>query len=284
LLLFYALSQAGRVVAAARAGDSVWRLHGHGLRWVPAGGSGSVLERQVEPLEAGAFQTVAAATGSGAMTDRVELGALWSAIPDLMLPTPPGRKSSWPLPLIVWIEHEWESHAARLGSSALRAVVIGLRDPSSPTSIKAELQHYPTAADGVPESIPATEGPRVVTSVVPGVGEGPVVKWNVGRTVPERRKRTDEVALPYRASGARYALPRVGDQDFLSPLMLWWALLFGLSNLARYEPDTWVGALDVDRSGLALPIEVALDEALSAIPHLVLEALLDRHVVPHTYD
>ena len=61
----------------------------------------------------------------------------------------------------------------------------------------------------------------------------------------------------------------------MSGLMTWWALLFGLSNLARYEPDEWTGALDVDASPLAIPLEALLGEALVALPHLILNGLLD---------
>jgi hypothetical protein len=61
--------------------------------------------------------------------------------------------------------------------------------------------------------------------------------------------------------------------DFLSPLMLWWVLLFGLSSVARYDPELWVAALDVNRSKQAVPIEAALAEALIALPELILAAL-----------
>jgi hypothetical protein len=70
----------------------------------------------------------------------------------------------------------------------------------------------------------------------------------------------------------------------LSPLMLWWALLFGLSILARYSPTVWRAALDRDTSTLAVRIEDALDEALAAIPHLALEALeREPFLIPRSY-
>jgi YaaC-like Protein len=55
--------------------------------------------------------------------------------------------------------------------------------------------------------------------------------------------------------------------------MLWWALLFGLSSIARYDPETWIDALVVNDSELAVPIEAALDVALEALPELILDAL-----------
>lgn len=55
--------------------------------------------------------------------------------------------------------------------------------------------------------------------------------------------------------------------------MTWWALLYALSMVARYEPDVWVGLLDVDESQLAVPLEGVLEDALEVVPHLVLDAL-----------
>jgi hypothetical protein len=43
--------------------------------------------------------------------------------------------------------------------------------------------------------------------------------------------------------------------------MLWWALLLGLSSLARYEPAAWTRALDLDQSELAVGLERVLDFA-----------------------
>jgi hypothetical protein len=55
--------------------------------------------------------------------------------------------------------------------------------------------------------------------------------------------------------------------------MTWWAVLYALSMVARYEPDSWVGLLDVDKSQFAVPLEGLLEDALEVAPHLVLDAL-----------
>jgi hypothetical protein len=62
--------------------------------------------------------------------------------------------------------------------------------------------------------------------------------------------------------------------------MTWWALLYSFSILARYEPDEWVPALDLNSSKIAVHIADALDEALTAIPVLVIEALLGGPLRP----
>jgi len=56
--------------------------------------------------------------------------------------------------------------------------------------------------------------------------------------------------------------------------MTWWVLLFGLSIFARYHPQLWARALDVDGSQHAVPLEGLLDNALLAVPALVYDALL----------
>ncbi len=48
-----------------------------------------------------------------------------------------------------------------------------------------------------------------------------------------------------------YALPALAGGPSPRPLLLWWALLLGLSSLARYEPAVWTTAIDLDASPLA---------------------------------
>ncbi len=55
--------------------------------------------------------------------------------------------------------------------------------------------------------------------------------------------------------------------------MTWWALLYGLSMLARYHPAEWTAALRLDDSPEAVPLQAVLDEALGAVPQFVLWAL-----------
>jgi hypothetical protein len=65
-----------------------------------------------------------------------------------------------------------------------------------------------------------------------------------------------------------------GANDQLSVLMTWWVILFGLSMLARYYPRDWMAMLDVDRpSSDAVLIETMLEDGLSALPQIVLDAL-----------
>jgi hypothetical protein len=61
-------------------------------------------------------------------------------------------------------------------------------------------------------------------------------------------------------------------------LLLWWALLLGLSSLARYEPAAWAAAIDLDSSELAVSLERVLDVASERLPMRILRSLQPTHV------
>jgi hypothetical protein len=97
-------------------------------------------------------------------------------------------------------------------------------------------------------------------------GAQPIAQWDViSQRAPE-----------YRFSEERWLIRAIADGTVLRPLMAWWALLYSLSMLARYHPESWVNALDLNRSPLAVPLADCLDQAVTAVPHLVLEALLNK--------
>lgn len=51
--------------------------------------------------------------------------------------------------------------------------------------------------------------------------------------------------------------------------------------LTRYHPAAWLDAPAVDASPLAVPIEDAMEVAMDALPHLVLEAVTgELHIIP----
>ncbi len=80
-------------------------------------------------------------------------------------------------------------------------------------------------------------------------------------------------APEYRSGEEHWLIPRVGDgSDCLSPVLLWWILLFGLSLLARYEPAAWRAALNLDQSPVADPLTQLLDDALVIVPDLLFDA------------
>lgn len=59
------------------------------------------------------------------------------------------------------------------------------------------------------------------------------------------------------------------------PFLLWWALTFGLSMLARYEPKAWAERTSISSSADASPIEHLLNQALATLPELIHRTVVD---------
>jgi hypothetical protein len=79
----------------------------------------------------------------------------------------------------------------------------------------------------------------------------------------DRWKLHSRLTRPYLGDNGRYIFPCIGgDTQALHPLLAWWAILFALSMLARYQPETWTAYLDVDKSAHAVPLKHFLIEHL----------------------
>ncbi|WP_371797169.1 YaaC family protein [Streptomyces sp. NBC_01718] len=98
-----------------------------------------------------------------------------------------------------------------------------------------------------------------------------MVNWEMPQgaaTGAERREYLRTMTRPY--AGARYFLPVLSSmKQELHPLMAWWAVLYSLSMLARYQPAVWVKLISVDDSQHAVPIERLLERAISHLPVLI---------------
>ena len=290
LALFYAASQAGRAIAAAW-GDDPWMPAAHGLKHNLGD---STLRSTVRPDfvskkgKIDSFSCVAAAAGQGTLTKPVELGALWASLPDLWEQDLRGER--WRRPLPVRRVEDDISEVDLLGRWVDAAIIFqyerhlstGLFDRSDEVGddefdaiVTAELAHYPTA-EGWRFNRP--RGVRRDRRTF-DTWEVEVVWEAQGETVGEREWEFRSHAFEHRIRDQRWLRPDLNDSgNFLLPLMTWWALLYGLSMLARYHPAEWTNALRLDDSPEAVPLRAALDEALFAVPQFVLWALL-RDVV-----
>jgi hypothetical protein len=101
--------------------------------------------------------------------------------------------------------------------------------------------------------------------------------WGVKVTLPRGRGVTEEDEFNRRAisyHGAFEVYPALNPPGKPAhPFLAWWALLFVLSKLARYQPREWMKLIDLDGHRDAAAIDYLLDEALSAVPELALGAL-----------
>lgn len=276
LPLFYALSQAGRAIAAANLADN-WKLHGHGLSCTDLSTS-DVLDLEIKPSKyprAGqpdSFHGVAAATDSTAPTEPIKLGALWLALPDVnkLLADADGA-SKWPEALLAIPAETTTSPLQRF--DRVEVALIGWKHPDG-ASLASDLPDYSNTAAASYEDIPGI-GIRVTHAI--GC-LGLTAFWPTQTADLAGRQNTLDYVVPSAPGGERWLRPLVGGAA-MNDLMMWWALLFGLSMLARYEPAGWNTMLDLDHSPLSSHLRRLMDAAVDVVPELVLQALDPSYIM-----
>jgi hypothetical protein len=183
---------------------------------------------------------------------------------------------SWKRPLRVFRPTFDAAHQRLADLRPLELLIAGLSPNADLDTLLRYLSDYPTAEGAYMWHTQGMCEDYLVTQPGPE-GFLPVFCWpDVPTDIRLRAQHLEAIAPDYRGLGTNLLVPRAGGKDALSPLMLWWALLFGLSGIARYDPETWVDALAVNDSELAVPIEAALGAALEALPELILDALTDH--------
>jgi hypothetical protein len=307
LPLFYALSQAGRAIAATHA-PGVWRLQRHGLGAPKLGTALLDVEVKRSPWAkdsedaAGGWVDsvtgVAAATCSEIFSGDVTIREFWCSLPEVSSLLPVDHEPR-PKPLALVGEETHDPNLPsvmrmRLDPAHVYAVVVGFQ--GSGEELEAYLgKHYPTAAGAHLYGHPGFDR-------TPGqhtrYGSGFLFRWQADSpdaggqagtlnriapasvpVPPESAFERDDVS--FSGFAPRWLRPGVRGVA-LSPLLTWWALLFGLSMIARYEPASWVAALDYDSSELAAPLTRLMEIGLQRVPELVVDALVGGSVYDGT--
>lgn len=248
LPLYYAAMHASKALSAAFGQHDHPRWHG--LRQSRGAVAAEVMEFEIVPDDekSSVLTALCDLTGSGRIAGSVRLGDIFLSLPDL---------SEKP--------HD----------------LVGAR-PLHVDEIPPNLDYYPvpenlvhvlieTAEEPDPALYPTLEGWHRQPPTQVGISSRRRSAIQFGRPGEylQRHALLDELAPTYRLSGERWLIPRIeGTTKLLSPLVAWYSLLFGFSILARYEPDTWLAALDVQRPH-AVAIQAALEEATEALPELV---------------
>lgn len=261
LPLFYALSQAGRALAAARCEN--WQVGSHGLAEDRSVADDDALLRRIQRRKRNddAFTALCTALdapdpfGSSGIT--IEIGAAWAALPSLngFLP--------------YWAD-EWHP--------VLEAFNQSMADEERVMNL-----HAPTRAPRPRDGLPGSAYPSVPADFTFEPAEHPEIPLNTTAfrlgTVRWGPPSTTPTVFDMTYSGLRehdrwlLPAPPGSDQPFV-PLTAWWVLLFGLSIYARYHPGLWSGALNLDSSDRAVPLGLLLDDALESVPELIAEALI----------
>jgi hypothetical protein len=303
LPLFYSLSQAGRAIAAAHL-PGQWVLRGHGLR-IRGETPDALLRTVVEPAGTGSnsFTGVATAVGSPVLHGGAELGALWAANPDLLELPIPAIAGAWPRALEVPIsfqnwsdlgESESDYMAGPVTTEGTWEVSVDLPGETG-REIAEAVKSYPTLGDvfAMKQGTQGTERAGPDDRVSRGADGRGVMRVHLAVEVPTNTNRAylsarsratasvveiDERHPQYPPPLVGFALPDIAGGPSPFPLLLWWALLLGLSSLARYEPAAWAAAIDLDSSELAVSLERVLDVASERVPMRILRSLQPTHV------
>ncbi len=286
LTLFYALSQAGRAVAAAfEMDDARWRLRGHGI-----GASDLDADRlwdvELVGQRNGSFVQVAHLLGSPSLPEPTRLGDVWAAMPTHLSRLPPDAHSVRALQVqreVMRGQQEFGgpevySEAIQLSPAWLYGLDPAIEFDDDPRrALDEHLARFPTL-QGYKHPLPDDRPPQFHPTAVAGE-LGVRLMWDAdGMLEAHREERIRRMCAPT-TDGSLWVSPAIaGNEGPLHPLMAWWAVLFTLSMLARYEPAAWTQHRDIDASTDAIAVEALLDEALVEVPAAILAVL--KHTTP----
>lgn len=304
LQLYYGLSQAGRAIAASApnapdrqqvAGRPAepWKLSGHGIGIPAMEQSVAACGGKLAALPVsnkgglGAFTQLGEILDSGSLVEKkpdgskavpVTVGEIWSTLPE-SVGFPLAATATFPVLAV----DDNRLFDVPYGTNWECGMVEGIPDSvaqsAAPGALKDFLAHYPAAGSW--------------TSPVDALGTTPADIWFPGHVHP----KLNVVALlwpaPYPVPAAQssagaparigaayfkntFLFPALGDNTRpLHPLLAWWAVLYVLSMVARYEPCAWTEMTAINSSLEASSIEHLLETAVVRLPRLVLDVIDD---------
>ncbi len=285
VLVFYGLAQAGWAVAAAdtNTDNNHWRMPGgHGITTAPVQNAvnGKLADFALVDDGRGSFTTLATVLSAASLPAATPLGQLWGLLAEDQRFALPGMGTARPLAV------------SGMGGTGAALVTIGALPAHLLTSSAGDdstlqalawaeqrrqvvqyLAQYPDLA-GCASSLP--EGRPLTITGNSGDAFEIQVRLESGEGAPELSSSDAIVPTTIGYRGQRgYVFPQVGgSQRPAHPFLLWWAVCFGLSKLARYEPKGWAERISVNTSADAIPIEHLLDRALVVLPELIHRTIL----------
>ncbi|WP_407547410.1 YaaC family protein [Streptomyces sp. Pv4-95] len=284
--VFYGLSQAGRAIAAAAWSlkGQDWRLDSHGIKTTGFHLPFPDIEIRTDPPGTqGSFVKVSEVLDSPVWeTDPLRLEDVWDLLPPNLRYPLTTRDRLTPLYVdeaSVGI-HEHSLLSAYVGNIPDRVIDAGTREALADflTSYPAVARHESYVTTGVgPEAPPEysrrapDRGEMTINWQMPqGAGTGfDGLATGAGRTAYLR-------AMTRSYAGDRYFLPvHPPMKRELHPLMAWWAVLYALSMLSRYQPAVWGKLISVDNSQHAVPIERLLERAINHLPVLIADTIAE---------
>jgi hypothetical protein len=273
--LFYALSQAGRALVAASplVANSAWRVSGHGL--TVDTNAVNVADVAVTVTKAGLFPSVAAALGTGCLVrgEPVALRDLWPLLPEsIQVPL-----TADILPSVLMFSQDGWPEARVFSGATIAWIPAGVKDlyGDDPARVQEHLSRYPALRECTLR-LPQPAGRAEWSSPSP-FGLSLDVQWVTGsppQLLHARRTLDDLGVMTCKAADDYVITPAIGSMSAgLHPFLALWAVLLGLSSLARYEPAAWSKMIDIDKSAEANAVENLLNEAINSVSEAALHLL-----------
>jgi hypothetical protein len=218
---------------------------------------------------------VADATQSEVFAGAVAIGSLWGSLPEVF-ELLPASFDAGPCPLLLVPDGPGAENVRLLTDPGhVYATVVGFSG-SGDELARYLVEQYPTACDSElyqPQGLSNVENHTEH-------GAGFLFRWQADApNINSHISTLNRIAPGGTGFQARWLRPAVAGVA-LSSLLTWWALLFGLSMLARYEPAGWMKELDYDSSDLAAPLGELLEIGLHRVPELVLATVVATSEVP----
>jgi hypothetical protein len=283
ILVFYGLSQAGRAVAAARS-TGAWELSGHGIKSVESVAKADQLASlSIKSEASGSFGRLAEVLNSSSLANPTRIGDLWPLLAETRRHPLPASGADRSLGVTV-DARGWQSGIASVEVEGLPSDVgaVGMSTREALSGLGADYSAQADAVDQFLSRYPTLHPRMAYTAAGQPIGmqsrsDGTCsVKFQWSKEVLALYPSSDAFAarLGTVSRGKWRAYPSLdgGDRP-IHPLLVWWAILFRLSMLARYEPQAWERFSDVNVSADAVPLEHILNAALSAVPELIFHVL-----------
>jgi hypothetical protein len=243
---------------------------GHGIG-VRLGQDLELLDLAVTNKRSGSFIQLAPLLHSGSLPAGASLGQIWFTIPDLATTRRVVGDGAEYLPTLRLDHLSIDGHSVggtEVGS-CIRGMPLRFDPPYTETEFVDFCSSYPTLTGFAGR--PATNQRPLLDEERQSVAVPRAWTLSAG---DDPGKFHSGLTRPYLGDDDRCIFPSIGgDQQALHPLLAWWAVLFTLSMLARYQPDTWTVYLDIDTSRYAEPLETLLDRALLTCPELLHHAI-----------
>ena len=229
------------------------------------------------------FPSVAAALNIEPLVpdEPVALRELWPLLPEsAFVPLTADAM----LPVLLFSPHGWPEWRGVFSEAEIAWIPRRVKDlyGEDPVRVKEHLDRYPALRESTLKMYRELPIRRFKwASAGPGLCLG--VRWR--RAVEyfsgseplitgDSRTLDDLGVASYRSADDLMVTPAIGSMSTgLHPILALWAVLLGLSALARYAPASWSKMIDIDRSAEANAIEHLLEEAIDSVPTAVLHML-----------